>query len=215
MRILTACVFCLVATSFPKSQTQVSSKVEQSVQWEFFYFCCYQGNMVPSPHIVATYVVIHTHTYCTFHHVDTEIHVLIPRPASSRTNSCMTCCFLLLHFFVFVLFSCDAHVNISFLYRFGLSCWVAWDLSFLFCFPFALVWGQSEVSGAFYFLLCFVLLCFYSFLRCRPSSSAVHPPSKDLATPPVFASSCAAWTFGGWKFQSSPHQVCVYFSVLP
>lgn len=73
--------------------------------------------------------------------------------------------------------------------------WVGWFFIFLFC------------CGCFF--------CFCFFFSLVSSSSVVHPPSKDRATPPVFASSCAAWTFGGWKIQSSPpHQVCVYFIIF-
>lgn len=180
--------------------------------------------MVPSPHIVATYVVIHTHTYCTFHHVDTEIHILIPCPASSRMNSCMTCCWFLfcciLGFFFLLWCTCE-HLSSVSIWTQLLGC-LTFELFFLFVF--ALLWGRSELSGVFIFylifLFCCVFVCFFFGLFYFSGVLLHHPPSilqariKPLL--PFFASSCAAWTFGGWKFQSSPpHQVCVYFVFLP
>lgn len=67
------------------------------------------------------------------------------------------------------------------------------------------IWGWSECSGVFSL---FHVLSFLSF-----SGVVLHLPSilqaRIRAHPYILVSSCAAWTFGGWKCQSSPHQVCV------
>lgn len=178
--------------------------------------------MVPSPHIVATYVVIHTHTYlyCTFHHVDTEIHILIPCPASSRMNSCMTWCWFGFFSVAFclVFISPVMHIWTS---LFCIDLDPAAGLLKIWAFVFSLyfgarvgwVWGEGKLGLILFFL--FRCRCCFSFSLVSSSSSVVHPPSKDRAAPPVFASSCAAWTFGGWKIQSSPtHQVCVYLFIF-
>lgn len=168
--------------------------------------------MVPSPHIVATYVVIHTHTYCTFHHVDTEIHILIPCPASSRISNCMTwCLFISVAFcFVFIFLWCTyEHLSSVSIGTQLLGC-LRFELLFVCLFVFALCWVRGGLSGVFCCGGCFLSL-FLLIISLVSSSSVVHPPSKDRAAPPVFASSCAAWTFGGWKIPSSPlHQVCVF-----
>lgn len=106
---------------------------------------------------------------------------------------------------VFLSFVCGAHVNISPPYRSGPNCWVAEDICFFFFFASLVYLGLEWVQWGVFIISCFIL----SFiLWCRPPS-AVHPPSKDRAPPYILVSSCAAWTFGGWKCQSSPHQVCV------
>lgn len=102
-------------------------------------------------------------------------------------------------FSFFLFFFCGAYVNISSLYRSGPTCWGF--LLFFCCFVALFGAGVSAVGCFHYFGL-------FSFIRslmhrCRPPSAA-HPPSKDWAPPYVLASSCAAWTLGGWKC----HRVC-------
>lgn len=74
-----------------------------------------------------------------------------------------------------------------------------------FFFALLVYLGPEWVQWGVFMISCVIL----SLILWRRPPSAVHPPSQDRAPPYVLASSCAAWTFGGWKCPSSPHHVCV------
>lgn len=81
-------------------------------------------------------------------------------------------------------------------------------------------WGpRAGLNWGWFYFIIVVFFLFFSFVLfrwCPP-----HHPSSILQARiepllPFFASSCAAWTFGGWKIfkVSPPHQVCVLFIYL-
>lgn len=168
-----------------------------------------------------------TQTYRTSHHVDTEIHILIPRPhLPLRFQSYEQLYDMMLGFFSF--FSRVMHIWTSLL---------CIDLDpaagFVFFFSFVLVFfllsfgaWEGWVRAAFTFLV--LLLWLFSVFVCfsfiiiitlivslaSSSSSVVHHPSKDRAAPPVFCLILCRmnfWWLEKSKFSSSSSFVFYLF----
>lgn len=166
--------------------------------------------MVPSPHIVATY----THSYILYispcWHRNSYPHSL-PRFQSYEQLHDMTLVFVFCVAFCFLYLLWCTYEHLS-----SVSIWTQLLGHFGLFFFKSLGTGVGWLGGDFLFV-CFVFLfccgcCLFLlflllllFLWCPPS----HHPSSILQARiepllPFFASSCAAWTFGGWKIQSSP-----------
>lgn len=166
--------------------------------------------LVPSPHIVAT--CSHTHSYILY------ISPCGHRNSYPHPSPCFQSYEQLHDMLLVSFFSPVMHMWTSlFCMDLDPAAGLLQISAFCFCFTLGPEWVEWGVL--IYFLLLsslsgfVVFWVFFLFPPVSPPSSAAHPPSKDKATPSVFASSCAAWTFGGWKFQSSPpHPVCVSFS---
>lgn len=200
-------------------------KSESAVKWSARSFCW--ENTVPSPHIVATYTHLRKHTVhpimWTQKFISSFLAPTSPS-ASSRMNSCMTWCWVSFPFFL--VWCTYEHLSSVSIWTQLLGLCFSF-LSFLssFCFPLGpgrvgcglLLLSLFCCCGCFQFSFAFLLLLssLLSFLWRPPHhpSSIIQARIEPLL--PFFASSCAAWTFGGWKSQSSPpHQVLCFICLF-
>lgn len=169
-----------------------------------------------------------THTYRTSHHVDTEIHILIPRPhLPLRFQSYEQLYDMMLGFFSF--FSRVMHIWTSLL---CIDLDPAAGFVILFFFSFVLVffllsfgawegWVRADFTFLVLLLWLFSVFVCFSFIiitlivsLASSSSSVVHHPSKDRAAPPVFCLILCRmnfWWLEKSKFSSSSSFVFYLF----